>query len=195
MDTETLQLASTGLVEPEFIARRLGLSVDELLRRHGAEIRAAQAATRGECLRRVLLCGIEHRDPGAARTALEADEEDWLGVPGLDAYKRRILRGQMLHVLLVFARSGTTWRHVEACDAVLKRPDDDWLAAADALKLRFCDPHRAKVAAHNRWLVIEHLLGIYKDAEAKAVVPAQGRPPHRERAAATPTSGWVASQP
>ena len=54
MDSETLRLASTGLVEPEIIARRLGFSVDELFRRHGTEIRAAQVAMRGDSLMRLL---------------------------------------------------------------------------------------------------------------------------------------------
>jgi hypothetical protein len=166
LTTQLFDIAASGLVPPDVIARLAGLSVPELMARHGGEIAAAQAETRGAALRQVLLFALQRQSSETLTTALEADEEDWQAAVS-DPFERRLLRGHAVLKLAAFARGGTHGRHVGACAALLALDNDTWQAAADAAGLRLCDPCRSGLPEHNRALIRQHLEGIFQDAKTR----------------------------
>jgi hypothetical protein len=136
---DLFRVAATGILEPAAIADLAGMSVDELLTRHGAEIAAAQAAVRGQAVATILALGLD--DPQGLITALEADDVAW---PGPASRTQSVLK------VIAFALSARHGRQVAAGARLLALPDAFWREVGD-----------------NRALLRRHLERILRDPAAR----------------------------
>ena len=165
IEPATLQLAATGLLPPDVIARLAGMTVDELMARHGAEIRTAIAQHRRTVLRDLLQLAFELQKADGLATALSLPDEDWRdGFP--KARERRFMRGMVVQALLKSAFAGRHWRNVEACDALLRYARDaDFLAGLDRLGVH--DQDRQSLPDPFRQQLTDHLKAIMQDPQSR----------------------------